>query len=308
MDSSAVLGLGALLLLLLLGAGFAWYTMVLPGRKSAMSSLRAQSLDETGRAGRPGQGRVEPTQEVLQELKQNSRKKQKKSEVVELEDKFFQAGMFSADERRIFFMWRTFTPIALAPIAGIIGASNSAMWGIVAAILGAALGVRIPYMMLDRKIAARQEDILFYLPLVIEQIVIGVSSSLDVGPCVQRVVSMADERDSHNCVTELLRITQHYISSGVSFQEALVDIGRRSGHTELKHTFVSLAQVASHGGEVTRQLQELADAVSNQREAKIETKIKKLELAATVPVAVVFCGFLIIIVSGFGIQIKQNLK
>jgi pilus assembly protein TadC len=116
---------------------------------------------------------------------------------------------------------------------------------------------------------------------------------------------MADERDSHNCVTELLRYTQHYIRSGVSLQDALVEVGKRSGHTELKHSFMSLAQVAKHGGEVTKQLQELADAVGNQREARIDEKIKKLELKATVPVAIVFFGFMMIILSGFGIQIKN---
>ena len=116
---------------------------------------------------------------------------------------------------------------------------------------------------------------------------------------------MADERDSHNCVTELIRYAHHYVRSGVSLEDALVEVGKRAGHTEFKHAFMSLAQVARHGGEVTRQLQELADAVANQREAKIETKIKKLELEATMPVALVFLGFLIIFLSGFGIQLKN---
>jgi hypothetical protein len=67
---------------------------------------------------------------------------------------------------------------------------------------------------------------------------------------------------------------------------------------------VALAQVARHGGEITKQLHELAEAVGSQREAQIEGKIKKLELAATGPVALVFMGFMIIILIGFGIQLK----
>ena len=77
-----------------------------------------------------------------------------------------------------------------------------------------------------------------------------------------------------------------------------------SGHTELKHAFLSLSQVAKHGGEITKQLQELADAVQAQREAKIEGKIKKLELEATLPVTMVFAGFMLILLVGFFIQIK----
>ena len=68
---------------------------------------------------------------------------------------------------------------------------------------------------------------------------------------------------------------------------------------------MSLAQVAKHGGEITRQLQELADAVAGQRETKIEAKIKRLELEATGPVALVFLGFIGIVLIGFGLQLGK---
>ena len=139
---------------------------------------------------------------------------------------------------------------------------------------------------------------MFYLPLVIEQLVIGVSSSLDVGPCIKWIVAMADERDSHNPVTELLRYAQLYMKSGVSMEEALIEVGRLSGHTELKHVFMSLSQVAKHGGEIVRQLQELANAVAAQREARIEGKIRKLELKDTSHAS--FMGILMV---GLGTQL-----
>ena len=80
--------------------------------------------------------------------------------------------------------------------------------------LGAGIGYQIPNSILERRYIARSDEILFYLPLVIEQIAIGVSSSLDIGPCLEKVVSMADERDTHNVVTELIRHAQFYIRSG----------------------------------------------------------------------------------------------
>jgi hypothetical protein len=46
----------------------------------------------------------------------------------------------------------------------------------------------------------------------------------------------------------------------------------------------------------------MADAVSTQRETKIEAKIKKLELEATGPVALVFMGFLLILLTCIGMQ------
>ena len=76
-----------------------------------------------------------------------------------------------------------------------------------------------------------------------------------------------------------------------------------AGHNDLKHAFMALCQVAKFGGEISRQLQELADSVGALREAKVEEKIKKLELSATVPVALVFFGYLVILLIGFGLQI-----
>jgi Flp pilus assembly protein TadB len=118
---------------------------------------------------------------------------------------------------------------------------------------------------------------------------------------------MADERDCHNPVTELFLFAQNYVKSGASFEEAMNEVGIRSGHNELKHAFKSLSQVAKHGGELTRQLQELAEAVGLQREAKIEAKIKTLELKATGPLGLVFVGFFMILLSGFFLQITTML-
>jgi Flp pilus assembly protein TadB len=148
---------------------------------------------------------------------------------------------------------------------------------------------------------------MFFLPLVIEQVSIGVSSSLDIGPCLARVVEMADERDSHNPVTELLRYAQFFIKSGVSLQDALNEVGRISGNNDIKHSFKALAQVARYGGEISKQLQDLSESVSSTREMRVEEKIKKLELSATAPVAFVFAGFLFILLIGFGTCLMKGL-
>jgi pilus assembly protein TadC len=179
---------------------------------------------------------------------------------------------------------------------------------IVATCVGLGIGIQIPRSYIRRAILRRDEEIMFYLPLVIEQLVIGVSSSLDVGPCIRWVVQMADERDSHNAVTELLRYAQQYMKAGASMDDALILVARLSGHTELKHVFMSLSQVSKHGGEITKQLQELANAVSAQREARIEGKIKKLELEATGPVGLVFVAFMATFLSSLALQITSALK
>jgi pilus assembly protein TadC len=310
METSTIIGIGILVFTLVSGLGILAYYFY-PRQQVDMRSL--MGAGDRGDLGRPSEVRErmknDPTGQEFERLKQQAKERAvaKRGEYT-LEEKFFQAGMFSDEEKNDFYRQQKLAPIVLAPVFAFAFSNAGGLFLFVGLVFGILVGLRLPFYLLDRRIRLRGEEIMFFLPLVIEQIAIGVSSSLDVGPCLQRVVSMADERDSHNCVTELVRHAHFYVKSGASLEDALVEVGKLSGHTELKHAFMSLSQVAKHGGEITRQLQELADAVAGQRETKIESKIKKLELEATGPVAFVFIGFIIILVVGFVIQIRDAFK
>ncbi|MBX7139152.1 MAG: type II secretion system F family protein [Oligoflexia bacterium] len=308
MDSSHIIG-GVALGLALLSGGFVVYYLFFPKRESAMRNLMGSRYSD-GMAP-PSELRQklqdDPDGAQYEQLKKAAKGKVKQKEQVTLDDKLFRAGYFTSKEKAEFRRMRTVAPLITTPIGLFVGGYFSGAGALIGLVFGALLGFQLPFSILDRRIKARDEEIMYYLPLVIEQIAIGVSSSLDIGPCLQRVVQMADERDTHNVVTELVRHAQHHVRSGVGLEDALNEVGRKSGHNELKHSFLSLSQVAKHGGEITRQLQELADAVGSQRETRIEAKIKKLELEATFPVTLVFCGFIVILLVGFFIQIKSAL-
>ena len=293
--------LGGLAAVLALGSlGFLAYFMLAPRQDSSIRQMMRGRTDHGGIAtGYPGGGLAEDGFEKAKKVKK------KKKTALTLEERLFQAGIFDQQDRAEFDRLRLLSPLIGLPAGALIGGYFAVQFALVGAIMGLLLGLQLPFSILDRKLQARQDDVLFFLPLVIEQLAIGVSSSLDIGPCIMNVINMADERDSHNSVTELLALSQHQVKSGVPLDDALNEIGIRSGSTELKHAFMSLAQVSRHGGEITRQLQELADSIGRQRETKIEGKIKKLELEATGPVAMVFMGFLVILLIGFGIQIRD---
>ena len=231
-------------------------------------------------------------------------KKASKKKLTE-DELLFQAGIVTPDARRKFARLKIIGPIIGIIVLGYGGSFAGAQFILLGAVMGGLVGLQLPKSILERKIAARGEDIMFFLPLVIEQISIGVSSGLAIGPCLQKVVSMADERESHNVVTEYLRLVVTLARSGLSLEDGLLEVARRSGHLELSQTFSSLAQVVRHGGEITKQLQEMGDAVSAMRETKIEAKIKRLELEATGPVAMVFMGFLLILLTCIGIQMLK---
>jgi Flp pilus assembly protein TadB len=301
MEGASVIGLIAVMGAFLSG-GFLLY-FLMPKRQADLRSLMNSGTAAYSPSASPLSSRG--IEEDFEKAKALAKKKAKKKEPVTLAERYFHAGIFSEQERKQFQQIRVLAPIVLPLVMGIVIATVSTTYALYAAVLGLLIGIQLPFSMLDRRARQRAEDILFYLPLVVEQIVIGVSSSLDVGPCLQRVVQMADERDSHNPVTELLKHAQAYAKSGTSMSDALMEIGRLSGNNELKHTFMSLSQVSKHGGEITKQLQELADAVAAQRETKIEAKIKRLELEATGPVGLVFMGFMLIFTVGFIIQLME---
>lgn len=280
-------------------------------RRDTLRSLMGQRYSEELVPKDPEEDSVDGPQSAEDEIRARMarRKESEKRKDPTLEERMFQAGLFSEEQRRDFRRLQVVMPTALGLFGAGYGATGTDPLNIILyAAVGGMLGAYIPLKRLDKWIKMRHEDIMFFLPLVIEQISIGVSSSLDIGPCLARVVQMADERDSHNPVTELLRFAQSYIKSGVSLQDALNEVGRQSGSNEVKHAFKALAQVARYGGEISKQLQDLSEAVSSERETKIDEKIKKLELAATGPVALVFAGFLIILLTGFGMTLLKAIS
>jgi Flp pilus assembly protein TadB len=237
------------------------------------------------------------------------RRRKGKKKVTPFEELLFQAGFFDARSALSWSIYQKMLPLGLGSIGGLVLflLSKDIVLTSGGAIIGALWGAQLPRSLITRRIAERHEGLSFHLPLVIEHVIIGISSSLDIGPCLGRVVTIADERGTHNPVSELLSIALSHVRSGLSLEEGLQDVGLRSGHAELNHTFIALGQVAKHGGEITKQLQELADSLSTQREARIEQKIKSLELKATGPVALTFVGFMIILLTTLFTQFKLAL-
>jgi Flp pilus assembly protein TadB len=274
---------------------------------SQLSGMLASSDSNTTARGEKNKVSAEIEAKLLQD--KLAKIKKAKDTKVTLDVKFFRAGLFSVEERATFYKIKTFAPIVCAIVLGIgLFLLGDITLGALGLVLGVALGAQMPQSYIDRKIEKREEDVMYYLPLVIEQIVIGVSGGLDTSPCIKQVLDMAEERKTFNPVTELLRHAFQVAKSGVAFEDAMNETAALQGHTELRLAFKSLAQVAKHGGEITKQLQELADTVSSQRETQIEGVIKRLELKATGPVGLVFFGFMIIFLSGLGAQLMKAFE
>ena len=316
MDTSVLLIL--LVVTVLIGGGF--FVFALKGgssrgkRAGALRQYRSYLNDnesdlEPGVDGAGDDGGEGDSAEQVEEQIEATKKKRKKKSEPTIEEKLFMAGKLTAAQRNDFYRKKKLAPIVFGLVGTVLGVaygtSSGALFGI---IFGLGLGYYLPMVTLRKWIEAQHEDLAYNLPLLIEQISIGVSSSLDIGPCLSQIVQMSDERKSHNAATQMIKYALFYVKSGVSLEEALIDIGKSSGQPEFKHALLALSQVAKFGGEISKQLQDLADTVSAQQESKVEAQLKKIELKAGGPVMVVFLAYMVMLGLSVAGQFMTGMK
>lgn len=307
--SATTIILISLLALCLVGMGAVLFWFLRAEPDSQLSNLSASGRSSMPGSPGDGKGRNVNIEDVQRKLNDNQgEKKAKDSPEVAL----FRAGIFSKEDRAKFFRTRRIFMLVIAPVAAtlcfmVLFSIGGLVLGVLGALLGIMVGFLYPKAQLDKRARLREEECMYYLPLVIEQISIGVSSALDIGPCIAYVVDMADQRSSHNAVTELLVQVQKLMRAGMSLDEALADVGEVVGLNEVKNAFMFLAQCSQHGGEVSKQLQELSDSVSLARQLMIEAKIIALPTKATGALAMVFMGFFGMILSGVVVRLAEGM-
>lgn len=293
-------------LLLLVGGGGVVAYLLLGGKGSSAVNSGMRNLmgaSESTASVPPGRGSAYDVD--IDTIKRQAGVAKAKAKQEDLGTKLFRAGFFTADDKRRFLIIRMVS-LGVAGIlvpAGLYLFTGQVMFALIGLLLGCLIGFTLPMSWLERQIRSREEDILYYLPLVIEQVSIGVSSSLDVGPCITNIIQMANERDSHNPVTEMFIHVEKLMRSGLNLEGALGEVGEANGMPEVKHAFMFLAQCAKHGGEVSKQLQELADSVMVQRQVQVEAKITALPVKATGPLAMVFAGFFALLFAGLMVRL-----
>lgn len=299
-----------LLLGLVGGAAF----LLNSGRGQTLGGSGLRDLMGTGMPSAGGVSRriredgVDPLELDVETLKKITSRKELKTKSEDLDSKLFRAGYFSADDRAGFNRFKLMVllgAMVVCPLA-MVAMGGTPMFVLLGLILGGLVGYAMPMSILERKIRAREEEIMYYLPLVIEQVSIGVSSALDIGPCIAQIVSMATERDSHNPVTEMFVNVEKLIRSGLNLEDALIEVSEATQMQEIKHAFMFLAQCSKHGGELSKQLQELADSVMTQRQLQVEAKIASLPVKATLPLTMVLAGFFSLLFAGLAVKFITN--
>ena len=268
--------------------------------KKTIQSLVIPSRTEayTGLGGRPAGYSAE---QAAKELKSSTGGPKKE----DLGTKLFRAGLFYQSDRTRFYKSVAIS-IGVACLVGTAAIltveSLSPLLKLVVFAIVVTAGYIFPFTRLDKLSREREDEISYHLPLTIEQVAVGVSSGLDIWPCVVNIMQITEARNTVTPIIELFRNADRLIRSGLSVEEALRAVGERSGIPNLKHAFTFLAQVAEHGGDITRNLQEMADVTMMQRSTEVEGKIHALPVKATGPLCLVFAGFFAVMLAGLFVQ------
>ncbi len=193
-------------------------------------------------------------------------------------------------------------PSALLGLRLLIGVPSFS--GLVAtALVGIALGYLIAEARKRRLIKADVRELEFFLPIVMERIVMAVQAGHDILASLKVILELdeaaakqrTDSRDTcpHDAVTLLLQQVSDLAESGHGVEQSLHEIALSVDCPSLRHAFIHLAQAHKEGGELVLPLRELSDATQLYYQETIEEEIAKLPVKATLPLLCTFAGLII---------------
>ena len=267
--------------------------------------LAGMALVQYRRAGRRSASDVYQDLVDGEESEEGSvRKKNVGRDRVVLNDQLSKIGLFQPDERRRYLQRRRVMPIA----GGLVGLAVTVIAGtddpvVVVVGVGAMAGL---FELAARKgaenrAAQLKRDLEFYLPLVMERLVMAVQAGHDVISGLRTVIELEERKRketpaaarTREPVTELLSIGYRLAARGVRVEEAFRSVAMSVESPSFRHALIHLGLAHKEGGELIGPLRELSDSTQNYFQETVEEEIAKLPVRATVPLLLMFAGLII---------------
>lgn len=234
------------------------------------------------------------------------------------EREFREAGALTEEERASLLKRERIFPVAGVSVSilfALVIGKQDPLTLFAAIVFGAALGYLVFRRSLTNRKRTFHRQIDFYLPIVMERLVMGVQAGLDVFATIRALLELETAEDSNqkkespsDPVTALLREVYHLTEKGIGFEDALQEVSSRVPSPALRHAFLHLGVAHKEGGELVFPLRELSDATQLYFQETIEEEIAKLPVKATMPLLVTFVGLLIVFVTAPMLQVLDFLS
>lgn len=173
---------------------------------------------------------------------------------------------------------------------------------LVTLLIGAAIGYLAAAASERRRKWHYRKQLEFYIPIVMERIVMAVQAGHDVLAALKVVVDVDEEvgrkSDSgkrtvvRDPVTLLMQRVYRLAESGRGVELSLHDTAAAVDCPAIRHAFLHLAQAHKEGGELVIPLRELSDSTQLYYQESVEEEIAKLPVKATLPLLCAFAGLI----------------
>ena len=204
-------------------------------------------------------------------------------------------GMFLTSQIVALF---AFTALAFG-LAQVLGLSGSL--AIMAPVGGGVLGYIIPNIWLDRKVKARQKELLLALPNALDLLTISVEAGLGFDAAIARVCEKY-----HNALSVEFAQVLNEVRLGRPRLEALDDMGRRNKVEELNNFIQAVVQSEQLGVGIASVLRIQSEEIRRRRRQRAEEQGQKAPLKMLFPM--VGCIFPCLFICLLGPAVLQVIK
>jgi tight adherence protein B len=165
---------------------------------------------------------------------------------------------------------------------GLSGITTLGMWlalgltPLIAALVGLVIGVGLPHVVLQLRIARRLKKFVSLMPEALDLIVRGIRSGL---PSTEALKTIATEIDDP-VGTEFRQVTDQ-MKIGVALDEAMWSAARRLGIAEFNFLVISMSIQQETGGNLAEILEKLSDMVRRREQMRLKIKAMSSEARAS---------------------------
>jgi len=285
---------------------------VAPGRNPLMAERLAE-LQNAGRdtpailQQRRRQERTDRLKGVLQAF--GEAVQERSSSTSALRQRLIRAGYPNAAAVPMFMGTRLALPAGLFIGAGAVlpALGYSAAVTLIMALYFGVMGYVLPGLVISRKIKKRQKEMQKALPDALDMLVVSVEAGLGLNAALVRV---SEEMDRMSPVlSEQLGLVNLEIRAGTSREEALRNLGERTGLQDIISLVGMLIQTERFGTSVAQALRVHAETMRTKRRQRAEEAAAKTTIKLVFPL--VFCIFpamFVVILGPALIQIYQALS
>jgi tight adherence protein C len=157
-------------------------------------------------------------------------------------------------------------------------------------------GMFLPSFLLSRQIAKRQTRIVRALPDALDLMVVCVEAGLGLNAALHRVGREMEMVES--ALSKELAITNREIRAGKPRDEALRNLGDRTGVDDVKSLVAMLVQTDRFGTSITESLRVFADSIRIRRRQRAEELVAKAAIKLIFPLLLFIFPALLIVLMG----------